>query len=193
MYKKVVVPLDGSDLAELALPHLEAIAKGCGVEHILLVSVTEMVQGSIPRRQIFEDYVPKAPAPGPVTTVGSVQLAFVYGTKVPGVPEIPRTFGKMARTASEYLCRVAQGLEEKGFAVTAAVLLGDPAEQIVNYVADQDADLIIMASTGKSKISRWDMSHIAEKVIRETCTPVLLVKPLPGFRETKPRRRGVSS
>ena len=34
MYKKVVVPLDGSKLAELALPHLEEIGKGCSIPEV---------------------------------------------------------------------------------------------------------------------------------------------------------------
>ncbi len=193
MYKKVVVPLDGSKLAELALPHLEEIARGCSIPNILLVSVTEMVQGNVPRSQVFEDFVPESPTPGPLTTVSSVQLSIVYNTHASGVQEIPRMFGKMARTASDYLCRIAERLEAKGFAVTATVLLGNPAEQIVSYVDEQGADLVVMASTGKSRMSRWDMSRIAEKVIRDTCVPVLLVKPAPGFKETKPKRRGVSS
>ena len=193
MYKKVVVPLDGSKLAELALPHLEEIAKGCSIPDILLISVTEKVQGTIKRGKVFEDFVPETPTAEAPPQMDMMQTSIVYNTHVYGAQEIPRTFGKMAKTASEYLCRTAEKLEEQGFAVTAAVLLGNPAEQIVNYADQQGADLIIMASAGKSKMSRWDMSNIAAKVVRETCVPVLLVKPSPGFKETKPKRRGVSS
>ena len=38
-YNKVIVPLDGSKLAESALPHLEKIAKGCSIPQIILVTV----------------------------------------------------------------------------------------------------------------------------------------------------------
>ncbi|OGO06864.1 MAG: hypothetical protein A2Y92_03835 [Chloroflexi bacterium RBG_13_57_8] len=193
MYKKVVVPLDGSKLAELALPHLEEIARGCNIADILLVSVTEKVQGRIPRGQVFEDYVPESPTAEPLPTIGSAQMGIVYISRAAGVQEIPRTFGKMAKTASAYLCRKAEELEQKGFSVTATVLIGDPAAQIVNYADEQGADLIIMASVGKSKMSRWDMSNIAARVIKDTCVTVLLVKPPDSFKETRPRRRGVSS
>ena len=47
MYKKVLVPLDGSKLAECALPHAEEIASKCGAE-VMLVSVTERIQGYRP-------------------------------------------------------------------------------------------------------------------------------------------------
>ena len=41
MYKKILVPLDGSELAECVLPHVESIAKGCGVKNIILVRALE--------------------------------------------------------------------------------------------------------------------------------------------------------
>ncbi|OGN97321.1 MAG: hypothetical protein A2Z77_02590 [Chloroflexi bacterium RBG_13_51_36] len=45
MYKRILVPLDGSKLAECALPHVEQLANGCDTEEVILVSVTERVQG----------------------------------------------------------------------------------------------------------------------------------------------------
>ncbi|TET42039.1 MAG: universal stress protein, partial [Dehalococcoidia bacterium] len=43
MYQKIVVPLDGSKLVECVLPHMETVAKGCGTEEIILVTVTERI------------------------------------------------------------------------------------------------------------------------------------------------------
>jgi len=193
MYKKVVVPLDGSKMAELALPHVEEIAKACNVPNIMLVSATEAISGTIGSGQVYEPYVAEKPLSVSLPVIGVDQMQVVYNTHAYGAQGIPRTFGKMARTASEYLCRIAQDLENKGLAVTATVLLGDPAEQIMLYVNDQKADLIIIAGTGKSGMGRWNISNIAHKIIKDACVPVLLVKPPPGFKETKPRRRGVSS
>jgi len=192
MYKKVVVPLDGSKLAELALPHLEEIAKGCSIPDILLISVTEKIKGRILGSQVQQPFVPEKPVGEALPAVSQAQSVMVYNTHTYGVQEIPMSMGKMARTASEYLCKTAECLKEKGFSVIAAVLIGEPAEQIIRYVNEQNADLIIMASAGKAKGSRWDMSKIAEKVIKETATPVLLVKPAPDFKETKPKRQGVA-
>jgi nucleotide-binding universal stress UspA family protein len=47
MYKKILVPLDGSELAECVLPHVEAIAKGCGVGSVVFV-------------RALDNYVPNA-------------------------------------------------------------------------------------------------------------------------------------
>ena len=41
MYQHIMVPLDGSELAECVLPHVEAIAGGCSVNQVTLVRVVE--------------------------------------------------------------------------------------------------------------------------------------------------------
>ena len=43
MYQKILVPLDGSELAECVLPHIEALGKGFQVENIIFVRVVEPV------------------------------------------------------------------------------------------------------------------------------------------------------
>ena len=43
MYKKIMVPLDGSKLAECALEHVKAIARGCSVPEVNLVRVVSTV------------------------------------------------------------------------------------------------------------------------------------------------------
>jgi nucleotide-binding universal stress UspA family protein len=35
MYQRILVPLDGSTLAEVVLPHVQALAKSLGVKHVL--------------------------------------------------------------------------------------------------------------------------------------------------------------
>ncbi len=55
MYRKVVVPLDGSALAEAALPHLEEIAKGCAIPEVMLVSVTERIRGRMGKAATVEE------------------------------------------------------------------------------------------------------------------------------------------
>ena len=41
MYKKILVPLDGSELAECVLPHVESIARGCGVLSVVFMRVLD--------------------------------------------------------------------------------------------------------------------------------------------------------
>jgi len=191
MYKKVVVPLDGSKLAEVAIPHLEEIAKGCTIPEVMLVSVTERLSGAVTRLAA----APELPSgwsgqPTGVKPVGAAFSGIVYTVDLPHPREVPAEMGKMARTAWNNLVRKADGLAKKGLSVQAYVLVGNPAEEIINFAKEQAVDLIIMGSRGKSGFNQWDMGNVADKVIRRTDIPVVLVKPKPGFKETKPKRRG---
>jgi nucleotide-binding universal stress UspA family protein len=192
MYNKVVVPLDGSKLAETALPHLEAIAKGCSIPEILLVSVTEKIKGRMRQDQAFEDYSSKTSA-RPLPEMVPTQAGVVFSAYSTDIQQIPISLGKMAKTAYDYLCKISRELDKKGFRNQVTVLAGKPAEEIVSFADDQGADLIIMGSQGKGSMNRWNMSNIADKVIKNAKIPVMLVRPGRDFKETKPRRKGVAT
>jgi nucleotide-binding universal stress UspA family protein len=193
MYNKLVVPLDGSDLAEVALPHVVEIASGCHIAQIFLVSVTEEVKGRVSGAWGKEESATRefhmAPDGRPIPT-GSFQIGVVYSSDTKLLKDIPAEVGRMARTAWLYLSKKSDELAQKGLQVEVRVLMGNPAEEIVSFAEEVKADLIIMGSKGKSGMSRWYMGNIAGKVARDTDIPVLLVKPKPGFKETKPKRRG---
>lgn len=194
MYKRVVVPLDGSKLAEEALKHLDEVAD---CTDVMLVSVTEEIYGKVPIKDISDPIVSEHEFIEPPPQFTVFQPAVVPTVSVsPGVynPTVTEVIGgKMAKTANEYLLRIAEKLAEKGFGVTTDVLLGNPAEEIVRFAEEQKADLILMASRGKSGLSHWNMENVAKKVAKKSSVPVMLVKPAPGFKETKSKRKGVAS
>ena len=196
MYQKVLVPLDGSDLAEVALPHVEAIAKGCDSAVVHLVSVTEAMKVQVSREDILERASKDENNLPPLQKL-DIQPGTTGGPLYPSVNyrafAQPLVLGRMAATAEEYLEKVAQELEEKGIKTCASVLAGKPAEEIIRYAEAEHIDLIVIASRGHSGFSRWDLGNIAEKVMRVAKIPVLLVKPEPGFKETKPERHGDSA
>ena len=190
MYNRVLVPLDGSDLAEEALPHLQEIASGCHIPAIILVSVTEQLTARVKRRAptlAIEGHVPPAPAQ-PI--LGNSVFGVVYTPDLRATPNMPSSLGKMEGTAFRYLTGVARRLEGAGLKASIAVLAGNPAEEILRFSKDQKADLIVIASRGRSGFSRWDLGNVADKIIRGADMPVFVVKPNPRFKETKPRRRG---
>lgn len=186
-YKKIIVPLDGSKLAEVALPHVEEIAAGCHVSEIALVSVTENMRVQVPRSEISEAVGGQQyePTGGVVGFTGRMY----EGESVP-MMKVPATVGRMAKAAKNYLVKVAGQMEKKGLTPTVNVLVGNVAEELVRFADEEKADLIVMASHGHSGIRRWAIGSVAEKVFRATDVPVLLVKPKSGFKETKPRRKG---
>ena len=168
MYRKVVVPLDGSKAAESVLSHVEVLAGGCGTEEVVLLSVTERITGYAGSAQ--PSYTGPLPPRDPVV-------------------KIPVSIGKMQRQAERYLNRIAKRLLAKGINVRTQVLLGNPAQEIVAYTEKNDCNLIIMASHGRSGVSRWTHSigaygGVADKVLRASPVPVLMVKTAPSEPST---------
>ncbi len=149
MFERILVPLDGSKLAECALPYAEKLAKGCKTEEIVLVSVTEPTQGY----RLIED--PDQP----------------LGERLE-----PETVGKKERPAQKYLRKIAKTLEAKGIKVRTEVLLGKPADEIAIFAKYNDIKIIVMSSHGRSGPSRWAYGSVADKVFRASAVPVLMVR-----------------
>jgi nucleotide-binding universal stress UspA family protein len=58
------------------------------------------------------------------------------------------------------------------------VLLWKPAEAIIGYAKQSKCDLIVMASHGHSGLTRWAFGSVADKVLRASGVPVLIVRAL---------------
>ena len=152
MYEKILVPLDGSELAESVLPHVETIARGCSVVEIVLLRVCE--------------------AP-------SILADYPEGNRRNWEKHVERMTTNAQQQCNVYLGDVEKQLRDRGFNVMIESRLGKPAEEIINYASENKVDLIIMASHGRSGVSRWAYGSEADKVLRSSCVPVLLVK-VPG-------------
>ncbi len=152
MYQKIMVPLDGSDLAECVLPHVETIARGCSAVEIVLLRVCD--------------------AP-------SILADYPEGKGKSWERHVERMTTNAEQQCNIYLGDVEKQLRDQGFNVRIESRLGKPAEEIVDFANKNEVDLIIMASHGRSGVSRWAYGSVADKVLRSTCVPVLLVK-VPG-------------
>ena len=157
MLKKILVPLDGSKLAECVLPYVKELAVKCVAEEVVLISVTERIQGF---RTIRDLSMPI-----------EERLA-------------PEAVGKMERQAMKYLDKIAKRLEGKGIKVTKEVPMGDPAQEIVIYTEVSGCDLIVMASHGRSGPSRWLHGSVADKVFKAVHVPVMMIR-APGCKVIK--------
>jgi nucleotide-binding universal stress UspA family protein len=148
MQAEILVPLDGSLVAETALPPALALARAL-VGSVTLLRVTPPTLGAEPLAEAIQ---------APVITYR------------------PRTEDR--DQADAYLAGVAQRLDAPGVPLRIVVLRGDPATAIVQYAREApDVRLIAMATHGRSGISRWVFGSVAEKVLRATPTPLLLVRP----------------
>lgn len=163
MFQKILVPLDGSKIAECALPYAEELAKGYDTQEVILISVTEEVRGRIRAHETQERYH------------ASNQLGLSGGDS-----EVELTFGRKERQAQRYLSkiakRMAKELEVKGVNVRTEVLLGPPAQSIISYIEYSGTEIIVMSSHGRSGPSRWAYGSVADKVFRASCIPILMIR-----------------
>jgi len=93
---------------------------------------------------------------------------------VPGWAEAARQ--AEVEQLGRYLMSMAERLSAEGFMVRPHVVDGIPAEEILRASATQHADLIVMATHGRTGVQRLWIGSVATKVVRSTDVPVLLVR-----------------
>ena len=152
MYQKIMVPLDGSELAECVLPHVETIAQGVNPASVVLVRVVEPYLVPYGDSDDFG-----------FTVIELEQLAEESADR--------RHFAE----AADYLDRIANGLNIPG-TVEKVVLHGKPAAALVDYAAHNGVDLVVISTHGRSGVKRWLRGSIAERVLQSICAPVFMVR-----------------
>lgn len=97
---------------------------------------------------------------------------------VASAPESDPTFVHRTeqQAAAAYLARVGNKLRAKGHAVELRQPEGNPAEQILNQARDAGADLIAIATHGRSGLQRVLLGSVADEVVPKAFCPVLLVR-----------------
>ena len=146
MYKKILAPLDGSKLAECVLSHVEALAGGCKEKEVIFAQVV------VPfRMPIASDY---ALAPEEVARIDAQTMA----------------------EADRYLKQVQGKIKLNGISMQSKVLRGSPAEALGDYAAKNGVDLIVIATHGRSGVSRWVWGSVADRILRSARFPVLMVR-----------------
>jgi nucleotide-binding universal stress UspA family protein len=146
MFNRILVPLDGSPLAERAIPHAELFARVFG--------------GSIFLLQVLEptSYYENPRAVDPLRWQIHKAEANVY---LKGI----------AQRIRENL-----GEEEKRCQVEYAIREGKAAENIIDFALSEDIDLLIISTHGSGGLSRWNISSVTQKVINMIYLPVLIVR-----------------
>ena len=142
MYKKILVPLDGSKTAEGVLPHAKALAYSEGAEIIIL------------------------------NVASNPALEFAFSD--PSIAE--RAVEDQETRAKKYTSEVERQLKADGYKVSSILRDGAPDEVILKVADDTGADVIAMSTHGRTGPARWLMGSTADRIVRNACIPVLLVR-----------------
>jgi nucleotide-binding universal stress UspA family protein len=78
------------------------------------------------------------------------------------------------KTTSAYLKRIEDEIQRKGLKVTSQLVIGYPAEAIINYVETNAIDLIAISTHGRSGIGRWAIGSVTDKLLYVGNTPILV-------------------
>jgi nucleotide-binding universal stress UspA family protein len=153
MYQRILVPLDGSAFAEQALPHAERLASVSGGE-IHLVSVAPLLEDQ---------------------GLAVVDLYPVYVYREYLVDQA-HEMKRVREELQNYLQQISRRLQAAGHQAQTAIRFGQPAEEIIAYAEEAGCDLIAMSTHGRSGLGRWVYGSVADKVLRGSVIPVLLVR-----------------
>ncbi|MBI4282811.1 MAG: universal stress protein [Chloroflexi bacterium] len=90
--------------------------------------------------------------------------------------DLERLVTGMHAMGQEYLDKIATSLRNHGLSVTCETQEGEPAPQIVAEAQREPGALIAMTTQGRSGGARWVLGSVADKVLRSTTIPLLLVR-----------------
>jgi nucleotide-binding universal stress UspA family protein len=165
MFGKVLVPLDGSEIAEAVLPYVEDIATRYSAEVILLrVVATPQDKWTA---TVFQP---------PLVTPGSSEDTVPDPHPVYREQEMESLRSEVERTLSG----ARKQLRQAGLSARIVVLFGRPADRIVEYATKEKVDLIAISTHGRTGFGRWAFGSVAKRIMRATAIPVLLIRPLAG-------------
>ena len=150
MYGKIMVPLDGSQLAECVLPHVQAITSGCKIATVVFVRVID---------------------PGTVSATLPAQGELGYQEKSRRQREEERK-----KNAEAYLKKIVDSISIENAVLNYEVLEGRVAETLADWAKKNNIDLIVIASHGRSGIGRWVMGSVADRIMRSVCIPVMMIR-----------------
>jgi nucleotide-binding universal stress UspA family protein len=179
IFKKILVPLDGSKASETIIPYVEELASKFKTEVVLFQTLASG----------YYNISPKGHEISPEQREES-DRAIAFGlhdtlpTKNEWVIYTDQQMESSKNTAKDYLDKVGAGLKRQGVAVKSEVRFGDAAGEIIKLADEIQADLVAMSGRGRSGVEKIsgeaivNLGSVAEKMVHSGNTPLLLVKPV---------------
>jgi nucleotide-binding universal stress UspA family protein len=147
VFKRILVPLDGSALARQALPLATELARSAHAKLLLLQAVAPTIEG-------YPGFPPRGQP----------------------IPQLAEVLEALRDQAMGELGALADELRVPEMPVRTRVVNGHAAEVLVDEAKQREVDLIVMATHGYSGLRRWALGSVADKVLHATTTPLILVR-----------------
>jgi len=145
MYNTILVPLDGSERAEVILNHVIELAKKFAAKVILLEAVEQ-------------------------------QLVYTGDLEISAVVKKDEEISKQTGIAESYLKGIQNKLEQQNIQASTRIIQGPPVEAIITMANQENADLIAMASHGRSGLARVFYGSVAAGILQRVDRPLLIIR-----------------
>jgi nucleotide-binding universal stress UspA family protein len=156
MIKRILVPLDGSDLAGQVLPQVEDLARRLPAE-VWFLRVVELYPAML--------------------TVEPT------GAEMASAELVLEALDAEEEEAGSQLASLVSEWQDRGISATWQVIRGDAAQSIVEFARSNDIDLIAMSTHGRSGLSRLIVGSVAELVVLDSGLPVMVIRPVEKVAE----------
>jgi nucleotide-binding universal stress UspA family protein len=146
MYKRMLVPVDGSLRSEVVVSHAAETAKafGCSIRLLTVVDLDKR-NGKVAQDNHNDE---------------AASLAWVES---------------QIEEAENHLRPVAERFEEHGLKPEMEVRFGNPPAEILKAASEYGTDIIAMATRSRRGVARLMFGSVADQVLRESHVPVLLI------------------
>ena len=153
MFNDILVPLDGSELSERALPMVQDLAQSSEATVHLIHMVSREHELGAGRG------------------IESVQAAEME------IDMARRLTESRLHRGRTYLEQIGPQLSGAGIKIEPefAVKAGEPAQNIIDYVKEHSISLVVMTTHGHGGIRRLLVGSVTDRVIRSCEVPVLVV------------------
>ena len=165
MFKRILVPLDGSRFSSQALSYARDIARRYQSELVIIRVVPPAT------------VIPSSTATEMGVDPTAARIA-VQSARIQDRVNVMRV--------RKYLQRKLRATTKQGIEGSYHIALGEPGESIVQYSAEKNINLIVMMTSGKGGLKRAILGSVADEVTRKAGVPVLLI---PKKRQRR-RRKG---
>ena len=171
MLKRILVPLDGSPLAESALT--------------VAVRIAHTSDGTIVLLRVIG--------------VSTTYTPYVYGSDMAQSPELAQDLMDMEQeNAEKYLAEIARLDILAGIQVESTVIPGSAGIAIIDTAKEEKVDLIVMSSHGETGFKRLALGSVGQYVSRHSPVPVLILQgdestPLSAFPDPKHPLRSITA
>ena len=160
LYKRLLVTLDGSELADHIIPHACELATALGAK-LVLFRVVHAVQPEPDYAILANRFIHSSYRYSPTEALGEAKQIYLI------------------KAAEQILSRLSWTLESEGIKSEVVVKIGEnPAEIIIDYATRNGADMILMSTHGRTGLAHLVYGSVAEAVLHKAPCPVFLLRPV---------------